>query len=301
MEESVFFGNEGLTSTNANYYCNIAKESLQEFTERLNSVRFCEVSVSPIDGVGDPKLMTLGIKSVDFIKSDLERIANMNSFCAWVREAIKKKDKMLSNISNYERDKWAKEKGIEIPEAPNYPAKTEAITEEDVINSWDKNKRNKYLKYEAFASTYGKYIHPSGAFSKARKDAHSALNNPIYKEGSGKDLLLYYQKPSIPIEKIELMFMELQNIYRSYEKELNAMKAEIKESVNKLNSEKEDEYKRKLAEYKKEFDTYSLTLADIDSQFSSWKISEKERISKLNIVLPSNLLEIFNEIKKQCE
>lgn len=48
MKESVFFGNEGLTS--ANYYANVAQEMIQAATERLNSVRFYQVFVASIGG-----------------------------------------------------------------------------------------------------------------------------------------------------------------------------------------------------------------------------------------------------------
>ena len=95
MKESVFFGNEGLTSTSANYYANVAQEMIQAATERLNSVRFYQVFVASIGG-GEKQLMTVGQTSLDFIKDDLEKSAEMNSFCAWVREAIKKKEELIS-------------------------------------------------------------------------------------------------------------------------------------------------------------------------------------------------------------
>ena len=196
MKESVFFGNEGLTSTSANYYANVAQEMIQAATERLNSVKFYQVFVASIGG-GEKQLMTVGQTSMDFIEKDLEKSAEMNSFCAWVREAIKKKEEMISSISAYSIEKWARENGVEIPEEPDYPSSACRAEEKDVVDSWDVNKRNKYLRLEAFASTYGKYIHPKGAFSKARKDVHAAKNCPIYKEGSGRDLILYYQDPTV--------------------------------------------------------------------------------------------------------
>ena len=91
MKESIFFGKEGLTSTSANYYANVAQEMIQAATERLNGVKFYQVSVASIGG-GEKQLMTVGQTSLDFIKDDLEKSAEMNSFCAWVREAIKKKE-----------------------------------------------------------------------------------------------------------------------------------------------------------------------------------------------------------------
>lgn len=298
MKESVFFGNEGLTSTSANYYANVAQEMIQAATERLNSVKFYQVSVASIGG-GEKQLMTIGQTSLDFIKDDLEKSAEMNSFCAWVREAIKKKEELISYTTAYSIEKWARENNVEIPEQPQYPDSPIKADEKEVMDSWDANKRNKYLRLEAFASTYGKYIHPKGAFSKARKEVHAAENCPIYKEGSGRDLILYYQDPTIEVEKVDNMFMSLQDTYRSYEKELNALKAELKEEVNKLSNTQEQEYREKMAEFKAKYDKYTSELGELRSRFNSWKTSEMERISKLKIALPKNLLDIFEEIRKQ--
>ena len=298
MKEGVFFGNEGLTSTSANYYANVAQEMIQAATERLNSVRFYQVFVASIGG-GEKQLMTVGQTSLDFIKDDLEKSAEMNSFCAWVREAIKKKEELISYTTACSIEKWARENNVEIPEQPQYPDSPIKADEKEVMDSWDANKRNKYLRLEAFASTYGKYIHPKGAFSKARKEVHAAENCPIYKEGSGRDLILYYQDPTIEVEKVDNMFMSLQDTYRSYEKELNALKAELKEEVNKLSNTQEQEYREKMAEFKAKYDKYTSELGELRSRFNSWKTSEMERISKLKIALPKNLLDIFEEIRRQ--
>lgn len=298
MEENVFFGNEGLTSTSANYYCNIAQESIQSSMERLNNVRFYSTEVSSIDSA-EYKVMSTGISTTDFIKLDLIDIAEMNSFCAWVREAIKKKEELLCKINETSLSQWAEMNNITIPNIPERPNRPLLKEEKNIINSWDRDKRNKYLKLEAFASTYGKYIHPKGAFSKARKDAHYALNNPISKEGTGRDLILYYQHPTIDIEEVDKTFMNLQDIYRSYEKELNSMKAEIKEKVNKENIALEEEYQSKLDKFKSDYENYTSEKSRLDSLLSKWKTAERERLSKLKIVLPSTLLGIFEKIKRQ--
>ena len=128
--------------------------------------------------------------------NDLEKVAAMNSFCAWVREAIKEKEGMIGKVSATMLGQ-----GIGLPEALPSP------TEETIIKSWDINKRNKFLRLEAFASTYGKYIHPKGAFSKARKEVHAAENCPIYKEGSGRDLILYYHRSRQYVSSRYLSFL----------------------------------------------------------------------------------------------
>lgn len=51
---------------------------IQAATER---VKFYQVFVASIGG-GEKQLMTVGQTSLDFIKDDLEKSAEMNSFCA---------------------------------------------------------------------------------------------------------------------------------------------------------------------------------------------------------------------------
>lgn len=119
------------------------------------------------------------------------------------------------------------------------------------------------------------------------------------KEGTGRDLILYYQDPTIKVEDVDAMFMSLQDTYRSYEKELNAMKAELKETVNKLDMTREREYQDRVAEFKADYERYNSKMQEFRSQFNNWRTSEQERISQLKITLPTNLLGIFEEIRKQ--
>ena len=298
MKENVFLGNEGLTSTSANHYCNIAQECIQADTERLEGIKLYQTTICSIVG-GEPKLMSVGCNTIDFMDSSLKRIAEMNSFCAWVREALKKKEALINFIKNEASfEEWAKNNGIEIPKAPQAPAYIQPAKEEEIFDTWDMDKRNKYLMLEAFASTYGKYIHPKGAFSKARKSLHQVINSPIYKEDSGRDLIIYNRTPTIDVDFVDSEFMRIQNIYRQYEKELNAMKAELRETLNKVNLERENTYRTLTEEHKAKFDSYCSELASIKSKFNAWKISECEKISKLKIVLPEELLDTFKELKK---
>lgn len=79
-----------MTSTSANFYANIAQEMIQAAQERLNNVKFFQVSVASIGG-GEKQLMTVGQKSLDFIKDDLEKVAAMNSFVLGYEKLSKRK------------------------------------------------------------------------------------------------------------------------------------------------------------------------------------------------------------------
>lgn len=294
---NVYFANEGMTSTTANFYANIAKELQNAATERLNSVKFFKTSVAVI-GSKEKQLMEVGNDNLDFIPKDLKELAEMNAFCAWVREAIKEKESQITTVNKGSIEAWAKAAGIELPVLPECPHDPKIPSETDVINSWDINKRNKYLRLEAFAATLGKYIHPDGAYSRARKKAHTAINNPITKEGTGRDMVLYYTESSVDIESVDDMFMALQDQYRGYEQELNQMKAEIKDMVNNLTREAYDVHSKKCDEYKELLRAYNTAWGDLRTQFTTWRTNELERISKLKITIPSALKDTFNKIKE---
>lgn len=293
---NVYFSKEGMTSTTANYYANIAKELQNAATERLNSVKFFNTSVAVI-GSSDKQIMSKGIDTLEYIQSDLQTLASMNAFCAWVREAIKEKERQSNTAARLTIEEWARSVGIELPTCIGGPKDPAVITEQQVLDTWDINKRNKYLRLEAFAATFGKYIHLEGTYNKARKKAHTALNNPITTEGSGRDLVLYYTEESVPIMDVDKLFMVLQDQYRGYEKELNCMKAELKEEVNALTLQAYDKYQKELDEYQARAREYNSAWNELRSKYQAWKTSELERISKLKIAIPDALKSVFKEVQ----
>lgn len=297
---NVYFGEEGLNSTSANYYANMAQELIQSTIDMLNNIRLYDTNVSSLDSQSK-QLMSKGWDSLEGIKEKLNEVGKMNAFCAWVREAIKEKDLQLNRVTTLSLEAWVTQTNYPVMETPNRPEFSRTPKEEDIISNWDINKRNKYLRLEAFASTYGKFIHPKGSISKARKDLANAISNPITKEGSGRDLILYYHEHTVELSEIDSLFMELQGSYRSYEKELNAMKAELKEEVNKEILRINQEYKKQLDEYNTEYDKWMSYRKNAQVAYNNWITSERERISKLKIVLPSDLMETFQKIKKQCD
>lgn len=294
---NVYFSNEGLTSTTANYYANIAKELQMAASERLNNVQMYNTSVAVI-GSREKQLMSAGLRDLTFITLDLPHLASLNAFCAWVREAIKEKEEQSKDVRQLTIEHWAERMGIKLPEWPSHPTDPAVITEQDVMNTWDINKRNKYLRLEAFAATYGKYIHPDGAFSKARKRAHEVVNKPITKEGVGRDMVLYYSDLTVDPQVIDSTFMSLQDQYRSYEKELNQMKAELKEAVNDLTRKAYEKYQLDVAHWKEQQKLYSSELGKLQSEWVKWRTDELERISQLKITIPDALKDIFRVIQK---
>lgn len=299
---NVYFAKEGeagMTSTTGSHYANIAKEMIKSTEKKLYGVKFYQTSISAI-GSAEKQLMSQGSSDISFIDDALREIAEANSFCAWVREAIKEKEAQQLAVSRKDLDKWLEEQGIEIKKEPKYPENVKIVEEQDIINTWDINKMNKYYRLEAYASTIGNYIHPGKNvknYNDARRAMHHAINNPITKEGSGRDTVLYYSEATVDPDVVDSQFLKMQDMHRSYEKELNAMKAELKETVNNINQQRYDEYQVKIDAYYAEDRAYNAWQKEMRNKLNKWKVSETERLSKLKIVVPKDLSGIFQKVK----
>ena len=101
----VFFGEHGLTSTSANHLANIAQEKIVSNEAKLKNLNFVTTTV---DIVGSPensgKVINKGYDETRLseVRGLLSEIADMNAFCAWIREAIKAKETELNDFFVFE-------------------------------------------------------------------------------------------------------------------------------------------------------------------------------------------------------
>lgn len=286
IKHSAFFGEKGLTSTSANHIANLAKEYIQSAEMYLNNVVFYDIDMSLIGS--DTKRLRTGSDSevLQSIQVTILNIAKAKSLIAWLREAIKAKQKLIKDLENIKREDWAAKFNIILPEQPIYKA---PLTEEEYYDSLDIKERNRYYELETEAAVIGKYIHPDGTFACQRQKLKDVMYNPNKVEGSGRDAIIYSYTPTVSINQIDETFFELQKIHREKQAQLNAIKhnceVAINESVIKCNSE----YTTALAEYQNEMDI-------ISSRFKEWVQEEYQKYSKLKIVIPNSLVDIYNEI-----
>ena len=283
--DSIYLTSEkGVTTTSANHLANVAKEILKETETKLDMINFINSNVELINGT--QKELVKGMSDISDIISNLNRIANMHSFIAWMREGIKAKDNLLSKISSYSVEDYCHDNDIEYPEAPEQFS----VTDLTIIGEMNVKERQRYLMLEAFAAAYGQYIHPSGTISTARAKMYEKVNEPSRLIGSGRDAIIYTYEPSLKPEEVEKMFLELQSKHRGYEKELNAMKFKIKEEVNKRNLKLLQDYNGEYADYRKKVE-------DIRNKTKEYILKTQEEISKLKIVIPNELLDTFSYLE----
>lgn len=280
-KDEIFFGVSGLTSTSANYICNLSKESYTQIEKELNNIRFYDKDMQLI-GTPGRQIISEGTKDVSDIINKLDRIAKLKSLIAWLREALKAKDRLFKEAENMSYEDF----GLEVPEQPERPI---YLTEDDVISTWNIKQRNRYFYLETLCSQIGKYIHPDGVFSHERERMYDAIHNPREIMGGGRDTIVYTYTTSIDPSEVEAKFMEMQNLHRSYQAELNSMKHEIETVL-------ENDKKEKDLNFQHEYLVWSNKKVDINNQLHILKNEKLSDLQKLKIVIPDGLKSIYEEV-----
>lgn len=292
-KDEIFFRTEGMTMSSASYLANVAKEAYQQIEKELSNIRFIDKKMSLI-GQSDEQLISEGVKTVSDIDGKLDRVAKLKSLIAWLREAIKSKERLLEEVNHITFEDC----GFEIPEQPEAPKRVAYLQEDDVIGTWSIKQRNRYYYLETLCSQIGKFIHPDGWFTNARDNMFDAIHNPRTVSGNGRDTVVYHYVPSIDTQEVEDEYMSLQDRYRSYQAELNGMKHEIEVALESDKIAKDSDYKEKWQTYQGEYDKYAHQLVELSNRLTEVKNQKLAELQKLKIIIPDSLKPIYEEVSK---
>lgn len=282
-KDKIFFGESGLTTTSANFTCNIAKELYRGLEQELQSIVFYTTTVKLLDS-SEINLIREGVATVYDVKQKLQDIAQLKSLIAWLREAIKAKERLIKEAENTSYEDY----GLEIPERPE---RAEYITEDDVIGMWSIKQRNRYYYLDTLCATIGQYIHPDGTFAKEREQLQKILHEPHKVSGSGRDTLLYNYTSSVTPGDVEDTFMDLQQTYRGYQAELNSLKHQVQEAVQLDQATKNGQYSLELQNWQGQ-------MAVIDAILKEKRHQATVAAQNLKIIIPDSLKPIYEKIQK---
>lgn len=148
---------------------------------------------------------------------------------------------------------------------------------------------DEYQQLALEAAVFGKYIHPDGHLSDARKELKDKLQHPHKVDGKGRDALIYTYTPTVNVAEVDNVFFELQKKHREVQAQLNAMKYNCEQAINESTNKVNTEY---MAASQK----YQARLKDVLGAFKTWKDEKSQEYSKLKIVVPNSLLGIYNTI-----
>lgn len=288
--ENVFFGENGLTSTSANFIANQAKEYVESLKEYLSTTNFLDSTIELI-GSGKETLSKKGFSTEEVRKIDgiLNSIVLAYSLIAWLREAIKAKENIDKQLRAMDINKWARENNITLPE---YPKTLGKLTEEEVISKWSVKDRNRYLTAQTFCSVYGKYIHPNGDFSKARKEFLNKKFNSVEYTECGSNTIIHRYTPTVEESVIESTFKNLQFEWREKQAIVNSYKHKVDTTI-------EDDYTKRIAEYRNECNKITEELDSYRTQYKEYIENKTREASALKIIIPNDLKTIYNIIKEK--
>ena len=292
---NVFFENGFMTSTEAQNICNIAKEAVTNEHERLSAVSFDDTEIASIISPEAFIKTKISPNDISWISESLDKIGRYNALNAWLKEAIKAKEEAMDEVDTMDVTTLDFYEDYIKPEEPTIGY--DSFDEEKVMSEWSADKLNRYYTLNSEAAVIGKYIHDSGAIAKARKDLVNKMANPSTVSGQGRETIVYKYIPSVDTEVVEGIYMSLLAKHRKLNAELNSLKAEIKETVNKKNIEASIAFRDKHTEWEYKISEYYSLVKQRDAKINEYKISEKERISKLKINVPSSLMDTYKEIK----
>ena len=292
---NVFFENGFMTSTEAQNICNIAKEAVTNEHERLSAVSFYDTEIASIISPEAFIKTKISPNDISWISESLDKIGRYNALNAWLKEAIKAKEEAMDEVDIMDVTTLDFYEDYIKPEEPTMCY--DSFDEEQVMSEWSADKLNRYYTLNSEAAVIGKYIHDSGAIAKARKDLVNKMANPSTVSGQGRETIVFKYIPSVDTEVVEGIYMSLLAKHRKLNAELNSLKAEIKETVNKKNIEASIAFRDKHTEWEYKISEYYSLVKQRDAKINEYKISEKERISKLKINVPSSLMDTYKEIK----
>lgn len=281
---SPYFGEIGITSTHANTIANRLKHLYESVENELNSINFVQTKFGLIGTPEENYSIAKEAKTdcnIEDLISRLELITECKSFIAFLREAIKAKETLASEIDHYMSEE------LEALKSPKCEA---AITEEDILAEMSVKDREHYLSLETRAAVYGKFIHPDNAFDKAIKDIEKAIANPRHVEYNGANTIIELQQSTVSLDTINSVYMGLQNEHRKSESELNGIKHSIEERIKEDTKKKTEAWTNAL----KQYDSERQQLINKDAGVRD---SRRKEIQALKIVIPKRFEELYNCVK----
>ena len=295
-----FFGENGITSTSANHVANLAKEAVRNVHEKLASIRFYTETVSLLTG-GNEAVVRKGwsVEAVENLSDLVNQITQANSLIAYLREAIKEKERRMKAVNDYE-DVIARTANATDMQTlrSRKPIKAPYPTEEQVKMTWSIGEQEKYLSLEAEAAALGKFIHEDGHMSVARIDLMNKLNNPSKIDLNGSETVIHNYTPTVDIVTVDKVFNRLQVRYRTVQAELNGMKKRMQDYIDNENLRIDNEYASAKRAYDLKEHELNNELNHICNQEEIHKKELLREVQALKIVIPNRLRAIYDYLTR---
>jgi len=280
-------GQPGLTASKAQRLCVWANKAMMEDEAQLASINFVTQNETCINNPNEAIVTVVGDTKYDF-NEEVEHMIALTSLMSWLHEGIDEKERLTNKLNAIGLDEWADMQGLEVPVCPNRSGRR--VTKQDIIDAWPADKLARYYKLKNVCAILHKVCGPDSTYERAIKQALWTKKNPRSKSWHGELLYVTTFNPSVNIEELLRQFKQYQRRHSDAQSELNAMEYEAEAEAKRQTAEN-------LKQYERDMEQYTIDLAEIRGKFEQWSLEESEKIRKLKIRIPENLMKVFNEVR----
>ena len=295
----IYFGEEGMTSTSAQHVSAMANVMVQDTKQHLMGLRLYEKSIRVI---GDVECKVEKVNNtLPEISDGVKQICKANALIAWLREAVKEREKAQQYVQDMTLDKWMELEGIEKPTSPQPPMMPK-------INFQDYNtiletgltvkEYNRFVELNSALAVYGEMIHDKGLLTRQKNELARILQNPTEVKESGRDTIITTYKVDVNIGvDLDKLYTELQSEYRKLQAEKNGIEAKFSNMAMAYQTRKMEEWKAAKAQYDRDLTRVNSELVGIQTRMQEWKKQRLEELAALKIIIPNDLKALYKSLQ----
>ena len=280
--------NKGLSMSQAQSISNLCNQNAQEIQRELDSYNNCSKSITV---AGQVYSLQDGVPMPDNILDLLKNKGDLHAAQAFLMEAIRSKDAMISSIKNSQPD-------LSHLVKPERELIDDYEVEYGVEESWGWTQLSdaeyaEYLQAEALASHLGQFIHKSGKLTQLRKELPNTPSIEWFEVEQGKKTPVKVTKHHLaPV--LMSVHEDIAEQHRVYEQKVNYFKAKVKNLVSdenariqRVNADKAAEFlkleKEAHEKYQLVLDAYNGEVLRLTMEFNSQRELDIKAAAALRI------------------
>ena len=295
----IYFGEEGMTSTSAQHVSAMANVMVQDVKQHIMGLRLYEKSIRVI---GDVECKVEEVNNtLPEISEGVKQICKANALIAWLREAVKEREKAQQYVQDMTLDKWMELEGIEKPTSPQPPMMPK-------INFQDYNtiletgltvkEYNRFVELNSALAVYGEMIHDKGLLTRQKNELARIMQNPTEVKESGRDTIITTYKVDVNIGvDLDKLYTELQSEYRKLQAEKNGIEAKFSNMAMAYQTRKMEEWKAAKSQYDRDLTRVNSELVGIQTRMQEWKKQRLEELAALKIIIPNDLKALYKSLQ----
>ena len=295
----IYFGEEGMTSTSAQHVSAMANVMVQDVKQHLMGLRLYEKSIRVI---GDVECKVEEVNNtLPEISEGVKQICKANALIAWLREAVKEREKAQQYVQDMTLDKWMELEGIEKPTSP-VPPMMPKINFQDYATILETGltvkEYNRFVELNSALAVYGEMIHDKGLLTRQKNELARILQNPTEVKESGRDTIITTYKVDVNVSvDIDKLYTELQSEYRKLQAEKNGIEAKFSNMAMAYQTRKMEEWKAAKSQYDRDLTRVNSELVGIQTQMQEWKKQRLEELAALKIIIPNDLKALYKSLQ----